>query len=73
MFKILRPRVAFERVGLSRSQVYRLVQLGKFPRPVRLGPTSSGFIESEIETWIKARILERDGDEVPDSALTTGH
>ena len=51
------------RVGLSKSQVYSLVgQTGPdgrplFPRPIKLGLKASGWIESEIEEWIREKIL----------------
>ncbi len=51
------------RTGLSRSTIYVRLDQGRFPRPVSLGPRAVGWIEAEVEAWIRARIEEcRDGD-----------
>lgn len=46
--------------SLSRTYVNRLRASGDFPRPVLLGDRRISFVKSEIETWIEARIAERD-------------
>jgi len=46
--------------GLSDSAIYRAVQRGKFPRPLKLSERSSAWVESEVRGWIAARITERD-------------
>ena len=57
-----RPQVeAF--VGLSRSTLYRLITAGDFPRPVRLGPQSVGWLKSEIDDWIASRRAKRDAQQ----------
>lgn len=43
-------------VGLSGSSVYRLIQDGKFPPPIKLSERSSGWLKSEIEFWLQERI-----------------
>ena len=37
--------------GLHPSTVYRLIAVGKFPAPVRLGPARVAWRESDIERW----------------------
>jgi len=49
-----RPQVE-SKVGLGRSAIYRLIQLGRFPKPVKLTEKSVGWIESEIDQWIDER------------------
>jgi prophage regulatory protein len=44
------------RVGLSGSSIYRLIQEGKFPPPIKLSERSSGWLESEIDQWLEERI-----------------
>lgn len=58
--RVLRPREAWERAGLSRSSCYRLEAEGQFPRRIKLGSHASGYLESEIEAWIDARVAERE-------------
>jgi len=54
-----RPQV--ERVtGLKRSSIYAHMAEGTFPRPIKLGRKSVGWIEAEIVEWQKRRIAERD-------------
>jgi prophage regulatory protein len=54
--KIIRLGTVKARCGLSRSTIYLRIASGDFPTPVRLGPKSIGFVESEITAWIYARI-----------------
>ncbi|RWD14162.1 MAG: AlpA family phage regulatory protein [Mesorhizobium sp.] len=50
------------RVGISRTTVWQLIRDGKFPRLVQLTPKRKGFVDSEIDAWINARIAERDAE-----------
>lgn len=42
--------------GISRSQLYRLMTAGDFPRPVPLYGRSKAWVESQVQAWITARI-----------------
>jgi len=44
------------RTGLSRSTIYAGISKGIFPKSVSLGERSIGWLESEINAWIEARI-----------------
>jgi len=46
--------------GLSNSAIYRGVQSGTFPRPLKLTERSSAWVETEVLEWIASRIAERD-------------
>ena len=52
------------RTGLSRSTIYVMVAAGRFPKPVRLGARAVGWIESELDEWIRDRIAKRRSVEV---------
>ncbi len=54
--KILRLKTVLGRTGLTRSMAYALLKDGMFPRPINLGPRAVGWLESEIDTWIAARV-----------------
>jgi prophage regulatory protein len=56
VISILRLPEVKERVGLSRSAIYLAVSREEFPRPVRLGARAVGWLESEIEEWIRQRV-----------------
>lgn len=57
-----RPRVEDE-TGLGKSQLYHLVRVGDFPRPVKLSDRCSAWIASEVQNWIDSRIAMRDAKE----------
>ncbi len=60
--RFLRLPKVLERTGLSRSTIYVWLEQGRFPRPVSLGARAVGWIESEVDEWIRQRIEEsRDG------------
>ena len=42
--------------GLSGSTIYRMASAGTFPRPIKLGERSSGWIGSEVDQWLDDRI-----------------
>jgi prophage regulatory protein len=55
---ILRRKQVQVRTGLSRSTIYKKVTEGTFPKPVKLGAGARavGWVESEIDGWIKSQI-----------------
>ena len=57
---LLRRKQVQERVNLSRSELYRLMGVGRFPRSIRLGERAIAWDSDEIEAWIRARIAARD-------------
>jgi prophage regulatory protein len=54
--KIIRLQAVKARCGLSRSTLYNRMAAGEFPSPIALGARSVGWVESEINAWIVARI-----------------
>jgi prophage regulatory protein len=60
MQKVLRLAELQKRVPRSRSRIYEDMARGEFPRPVKLGPRSVGWLEHEIEAWLAARVAERE-------------
>ena len=57
---ILRRREVEARTGLGCSTIYDGIKAGTFPAPIQLGPKSVGWVESEINAWLAARIAARD-------------
>lgn len=56
---ILRRKQVVARTGLARSTIYDYIKAGTFPAPIRLGEKAVGWVESEIDAWIAARIESR--------------
>lgn len=55
---ILRRKQVEARTGLSRSTIYDRMKAGTFPAPISLGAKAVGWIESEIDAWLNARVEE---------------
>jgi prophage regulatory protein len=49
-------------VPYSKAHIWRLEQAGKFPKHVKFGPGRKGWVEGEIDNYVKAKIAERDVD-----------
>lgn len=43
-------------VGLSKSQVYKLIRRGEFPAPVSLGCNAVGWPSLRVGAWIAEKI-----------------
>ncbi|MBP2167952.1 prophage regulatory protein [Erwinia toletana] len=55
------PKV-MQKTSLGRSYIYHLIKQGEFPQPVKVGPRSVAWVESEVNDWIANKITQRDGD-----------
>jgi prophage regulatory protein len=53
--RILRPREVTEVTGLSRTTIWRGVNAGTFPKPVRLTPSAIGWCEADVARWLAGR------------------
>ena len=53
--QILRRRDVERLVGLSKPSLYRQINAGTFPRPVKLGPRAVGWRRAEVEEWLRSR------------------
>ena len=49
-------------VGLSRSQIYLLINKGSFPKQIKLGDKASGWLLSSIINWMQIRVTESNGE-----------
>ena len=59
--RFLRLPEVIARTGLSRSTIYVRLEQGRFPRPVSLGGRAVGWIEAELDEWLRERIAESRG------------
>jgi prophage regulatory protein len=44
------------KVGLSKSQIYKLIQQGEFPKQIKLGDKIAVWIDSEVEEWMSSKV-----------------
>ena len=54
--RLLRLPEVKEKVGLSRTAIYRLIAEGQFPRQVCIGPRTVAWCQEDLEAWIEQRI-----------------
>lgn len=55
--RIIRQKEVSEKLGLSKATIWTYVRTrDDFPKPIRLGANSVGWLESEIDAFIDARI-----------------
>lgn len=53
--KIMRLKAVLEMTGLPRSTMYHFIKKSDFPKPIKLGLRSVGWLEEEILSWIRSR------------------
>jgi prophage regulatory protein len=58
--RLLRLAEVRRRTGFGKSKLYDLIAKREFPPPVPIGRRAVGWLEHEIDGWIKQRVDERD-------------
>jgi prophage regulatory protein len=58
--RIVRLKDVIDATGLARSTIYKYGAEGTFPKPVSLGDRCVGWLLSEVEDWILAKVEGRD-------------
>lgn len=53
--RLVRLPVVLARTGKSRAGIYRDIQTGSFPAPVKIGERCVAWRESDVERWIATR------------------
>ncbi|GFE87972.1 hypothetical protein GCM10011488_29260 [Steroidobacter agaridevorans] len=57
--RILRRPEVEARCGFKRAHLYKLIDEGKFPRPVRIGVRAVGWDSVEVDQWIADQLQRR--------------
>lgn len=57
---LLRLDAVKARTGLSRSETYRRIADGTFPRPINLSKRMAAWPASEVDAWVQQQIAMRD-------------
>ncbi|MCS7748841.1 AlpA family phage regulatory protein [Pseudomonas aeruginosa] len=64
VLKIIRIKHVVEKIGLSRSSIYDRLNPdsprydASFPRPISIGISAVGWLEVDIDEWIKSRVAQ---------------
>ena len=53
--QFIRSRQVLEMIGMSRTTLWRMVQAGTFPRPIRITKRTRRYALEAVEAWMKAR------------------
>lgn len=53
---ILRRKQVQERTGLSRSTIYLRVAQGTFPKSISLEARAVGWVDAEIDEWLRSQV-----------------
>ncbi len=59
--KVLRIKSVITMTGIPRSTIYSYMKDGKFPKPIKLGERSVGWLEDDLLAWINNLCQERIG------------
>ena len=59
--QIVKLPAVINQTGLGKSTIYLKMSLGEFPKPIRLGKRSVGWISEEIDAWVESRIAHSRG------------
>jgi prophage regulatory protein len=59
--KIWKLPVVTRVTALSKSTIYDKIARGEFPAPVHLSTRAVGWLASEVEGWLEARIADSRG------------
>ena len=54
--RIVRLPEVIHRTGFKRSSIYKMIQEGGFPKPIKLGSRAVGWDSRDIDIWINERI-----------------
>lgn len=60
--RILRLKVVLQRTGLTRSTLYRKMQIGTFPKQLRISVRCAGWRESDVEAWLRNPVFYSTAD-----------
>lgn len=59
-FNVLRMKNLTQKLGISRSSIYDKINPksqrydSTFPKPIKLGASAVGWVEVEVDEWLKA-------------------
>lgn len=68
--KIQRVPEVLEFLQLSRSNLYKKIQLGLWPKPINLGARAIGFLSTESEQVLSAMIAGKSQEEIKELVKT---
>ena len=59
--RLMTRRQVEQKLGVSRSTVYRLLEAGAFPKPIKIAERAIRWHESEIDEYVASRSRAGEG------------
>jgi prophage regulatory protein len=53
--RLLRIKELENKLGVKKSTIYKMIQAGEFPKPVKISERARGWREGRAEAWIASR------------------
>jgi prophage regulatory protein len=57
--RFLRMQDVMRRTGKSRASIYKAIKIGRFPSPITLSDRRVAWLESDVNDFVRARLIER--------------
>jgi len=57
--RVLKVKEVVDVLGISRATLYEYQSKGLFPQSISLGPRRVGWLESDVELWLKQRQVKK--------------
>jgi prophage regulatory protein len=67
--RLIRLPEVIATAGLGRTEIYRLMALGRFPKAVPLGARATAWDSDEVQSWVQGRIAAREDATADRAAL----
>ena len=61
MEQFLRRSEVAECLHISETTLWRWVKAGIFPKPLRIGPNTVGFLDADVRAWLDAKKTPEQG------------
>jgi len=58
--RLLRKPEVLHVTGIGHTTLHKLIREGSFPKPVPITGKAVGWVDSEVQKWVDARIQSRD-------------
>ncbi|MEX0686787.1 MAG: AlpA family phage regulatory protein [Balneolales bacterium] len=52
---LIKPRDLIKQLSIPSSTLYRWMDEGKFPRPIKIGPRRVAFKMKDVESWLEEK------------------
>ncbi len=56
-YRLVKREEVLSLCAISKSNLYKMIEREEFPRPVRIGPRSVAWRQSDVATWLQDRPL----------------